>query len=681
MSAVAHKEIHGNIRPRDRRGPGVLGRFLPSSVRWLVIVGFGLLIVLLACITLGAAWQVRQHQADLTELEYHSNEASLLQNAEAQAGIAALLLQRYVAAGTDTDVAEINEHADKAQASLVAALAAGGPAGLDGVVSSGSTLVLEAARSAQLREQGNLTEASAVLEEIVPIFKDYRLKLEALAAQEIEQADDLRSRANDAGDLAFWLIVSSGVVGIALALAASFWIARSIIKPLGALEKTARLVSAGDLAARAPVDGPREFSHLGLVLNEMMSAIEERTADLRTANEELSEKNRDLNAARTEAATDPLTGLGNHRSFHSRLRAEVASAQASGSSLGLIIIDLDGFKDVNDSLGHLAGDQLLRDLAGSLYEVTRGAYTYRYGGDELAVLLPGADCSQAMDVADRLKQAVSRVTTPDGKQLTASLGVACYPDSAPTAEELVYRADMAMYWAKSTGKNRVTAWESSLTQDLTAVRSRYFNGRKEPVTDVVAAFCAALAAKDPDTGEHTERCSWYTAELAGELGLSEEDITTARIASLLHDIGKLTVPDEILRKPGPLTDDETERMHRHSRDGANMLTQVESLAPSVPGILHHHEHFDGSGYPDGLAGQEIPIVARILLVSDAFDTMTTGRPYSAPIPHDEAIAELRRRSGSQFDPEVVEAFVRVIARTGGFPSRRATERAASTPQA
>jgi putative nucleotidyltransferase with HDIG domain len=238
-----------------------------------------------------------------------------------------------------------------------------------------------------------------------------------------------------------------------------------------------------------------------------------------------------------------------------------------------------------------------------------------------------------------------------------------------------------MYWAKSSGKDRVTVWDSALTSELTSAPSRYINGRKEPVTDVVAAFCAALAAKDPSTGEHTERCSWYTAALATELGLSNEDVTTARLASLLHDIGKLAVPDSILRKPGSLSAEERERMHRHSVDGANMLTQVQSLARSVPGILHHHEHYDGTGYPDGLAGHEIPIVARILLVSDAFDTMTTGRPYSEPISHEEAIEELLRHSGSQFDPDVVEAFVRVIARTGGFPARRAAERAVSVPQA
>ncbi len=689
--SVVSREITSATGAGSR--PSHLGRrFLPSSVRTLVIGGFGLLVIVLALVTLGASWQVRQHQADLSELDRHSTMASLLQTAEAQASIAGLLEQRYVAAGDDvllqqndpaggkSYVQEINDAATNAQQALDTALANGGPEGLSQVTSTGAQLLQGASQAVQLRQSGDVKDASAVMEQSVPVFHGYRLQLEALTTQELDQVEQLRAQANRAGNLAFWLLVSSGAAGITLGLAASFWIARSIIKPLGLLENTARRASGGDLAARAPIDGPREFAHLGSVLNDMMGAIEERAEDLSNANRELSQRNSDLIDARNQAATDPLTGLGNHRSFQNCLREEVANAQNAGSSVGLIIIDVDGFKDVNDSLGHLAGDKLLRDLAGRLTEVTRNDNTFRYGGDELAVLLPGAVCVDATAVADRLKLAVARVIAPDERSVTASLGIACFPEAAATPEELVHRADMAMYWAKASGKNRVTVWDAAMTDELTSAPSRYTGGRKEP-TDVVGTFSAALAAKDPATAEHTERCSWYTAALAAELGLSDEDIATARLASLLHDIGKLVVPDDILRKPGPLTDDEAERMRQHPADGANMLTQVPSLARAVPGILHHHEHFDGSGYPRGLAGEGIPIVARILLVSDAFDTMTTDRPYSAAISADAAISELQRHSGTQFDPEVVTAFVRLIARTGGFPGRRAAERAVARPRA
>lgn len=652
-------------------------RFVPSSVRTLVIGGFGLLVLSLAVITIGASFQVRKHQTELNALENHSTQASLLQTAEAQAGISALLLQRYVATGDEAYVGEINDHANAAQNALEMALANGGPTeGLDVITATGATLVQGASGTAELRRQGDVGAASAVLEEIVPIFRDYRLQLEDLAARELDQVAQLRARADRAGNLAFWLLVTSGSIGIVLGISATVWVARSIFKPLASLEDTARRASEGDLMARAPETGPREFANLGSALNNMMGKIEEHTDELRRANQALTEKNRDLVDARNEAATDPLTGLGNHRSFHNRLRDEVVLAQRAGAGLGLVIIDLDGFKEINDWLGHLAGDQMLRDLALRLVQVTRNDITFRYGGDELAVLLPGASPADAIAIAERLKGAVLDLPGRDGKKLTASLGVACFPQSAATPEDLVYRADMAMYWAKATGKNRVIAWDSALGTDLATVPSRYIGGLKDQ-PDVVTALTAALTAKDPPTREHTERCSWYTAGLAAELGLSDEDIATARLASLLHDVGKLVVPDEILRKPGPLTDEETTVIRRHPVDGSNMLTQVDSLARAVPGVRCHHEHFDGSGYPDGLAGERIPIVARILLVADAYDTMVTGRPYSVAISPEDAIAELQRESGKQFDPDVVAAFVRLMAHTGGVPEeRRSRERVA-----
>jgi diguanylate cyclase (GGDEF)-like protein/putative nucleotidyltransferase with HDIG domain len=679
MSAVAHQEIGGKARSGVGRSRP-LGRFLPSSVRALVIGGFGLLIATLAGVTIGASWQVRQHESDLSQLERHSTEASYLQTAEAQAAISAEMLQRYVYAGDTSYIPEINQHAAAAQNAMDEALAGGGPAGLDQVVTSGAALQQGAAQATALEQNGKHAEASAVLEQLVPIFKNYRTALESMAGQELDQVVQLRARADRAGQFAFWLLVSSGVTGIALGFVASFWIGRAIMKPLAALEATAHRASEGDLTARAPTTGPREFAHLGSVLNEMMGSIEERTADLSDANRELNQKNSDLIDARNEAATDPLTGLGNHRSFQSRLREEVASAKKAGSSVSLIIIDLDGFKDVNDSLGHLAGDQLLRDLAAALTAVTRDDNTFRYGGDELAVLLPGVVSVDAIAVAGRLKETVARVGVLGGQRVTASLGVACFPQTAKTPEELVHRADTAMYCAKAAGKNRVTVWDTSLTDDPDCGQLRYIGGRRDQ-TDVLGTISAILAAKDPPTAEHAERCSWYTAALAAELGLTDDDVATARLASLLHDIGKLVVPDDILRKPGPLTDDEAERMRQHPADGANMLTQVPSLARAVPGILHHHEHFDGSGYPDGLAGKAIPIVARILLVSDAFDSMTTEGPNAKAISPDAAISELRRQGGSQFDPDVVEAFAPLISRSGGFPGRRAVERAVARSKA
>jgi len=385
--------------------------------------------------------------------------ATLLQTAEAQAAISAELLQRYVYTGDETYIGDLSDHAAAAQAALNEALARGGPQGLQDVVAAGAQLQQGATQAATLKTSGNEEQAAVVVESLVPVFHDYRLELESMTESEVARVAELRARADRAGRFAFWLLVASGTLGAILGLAVSYQIARSIIRPLASLEDTARRVSSGDLSARAPVGGPREFAHLGAVLNEMMSTVEARTSELRDANSKLVAQNHELTDARIQAAADPLTSLGNHRSFHARLRDEAERVAGMGASLGLIIIDVDSFKEVNDSRGHQAGDELLREMAGVMSAVVSRENTYRYGGDEFAVLLPGKDQDAAQAVAHRIKEALRLIHRHSLGEVTASMGVASLPESAATPEELVYRADMAMYWAKSSGKNRVSGWD------------------------------------------------------------------------------------------------------------------------------------------------------------------------------------------------------------------------------
>jgi diguanylate cyclase (GGDEF)-like protein len=194
-----------------------------------------------------------------------------------------------------------------------------------------------------------------------------------------------------------------------------------------------------------------------------MDTVEQRTEDLRLSNEELRERNRQLLEARTQAASDALTGLLNHRKFHQRIREVVADAERSGTPVGLIMLDVDNFKQVNDTLGHLKGDELLRELASMIAEVTGQDNSYRYGGDEFSVLLAGSDHEQTRHAAERLLDAVTNPTTGDA--ITISLGVAAYPEVAGNAEELIYRADMALNWAKSSGKNQVGDWHSLISRN------------------------------------------------------------------------------------------------------------------------------------------------------------------------------------------------------------------------
>lgn len=425
-------------------------RTISLSVRTRIIGGFGALVVILGAVITGAAIQQQNHKSELAQLDFHSRAAILLQTTEAQAAIAADGVQRYVYNGDTVYMSETNAAANSAQASLVEAVALGAP-GSDQLAAVGAQLVQRAAQALALRQAGDAAGASAALEALVPVFHDFQLRLENMTSAELTQVTELRASADRAGNLAFLLLVASGALGVVTGLAVSFWVARSIVGPLAQLEVTARRASEGDLSARAPDRGPRELSHLGSVLNEMMSAIEKRTEDLRQANYHLTD-------ARTQAATDPLTGLGNHRSFHKRLQDEAADAAAGGAKLGLVMMDLDGFKAVNDSLGHLAGDQLLREVASAIIGVVGDENAYRYGGDEFAVLLPKGDQLTTMTTAESLRHAFLAIDHPTAGRVTASFGVASMPESASTPEELVYRADMAMYLAKSSGKNRVAGW-------------------------------------------------------------------------------------------------------------------------------------------------------------------------------------------------------------------------------
>ena len=333
-------------------------------------IGFGIVTILLAAIVGAAAWQAQAHQAALAELEAHSRASSQLQDAEASASISGLLLQRYVIAGEEIYVQEIQENADAAQAAMAAALQGGTVRGLDDVYSTGTRLVQDAARVSELVQNGNIAQAEALMEQIVPVFREYRLQLQALASEQAALVVTAREDANATAELTLILLIASGAIGVAFIVIGGFLLSRSIIKPLSKLEDTARAVSSGDLSARAPTIGQAELAHLGLVMNDMMEAIEQDTEELRRANEELQDRHRELTDVRSQAATDQLTGLGNHRSFHKRLQEQVASAGDSGSSVGLILMDIDGFKDVNDRQGHQAGDKVLRNVAKALVDVT-----------------------------------------------------------------------------------------------------------------------------------------------------------------------------------------------------------------------------------------------------------------------------------------------------------------------
>ena len=360
------------------------------------------------------------------------------------------------------------------------------------------------------------------------------------------------------------------------------------------------------------------------------------------------------------ALTDPLTGLGNHRHFHERLERELQHANERRLPLTLCFIDVDDFKRINDRFGHPAGDRVLSQIAARLRQTGEA---FRLGGDEFALLLPGYAESAALTAASSVVERISALELDQIGPVTVSAGVAISPQHAAERDELIRLADSALYWAKEYGKNRVRGYRPDVIE--LAELKRLASGPDRAARFRAAASLArAVDARDVYTGSHSQRVAELAARTARRLGLADEEVELTRLAASLHDLGKLAIPEEILRKPGPLTEPERIVLERHPQIGFRMLESL-GVDPVADWVLHHHERWDGSGYPDGLPGERIPLGARIIFVADAYDAMISERVYRRRVSPTEAIAELDRCAGTQFDPHVVNALAKELALDAG----------------
>ncbi|MFL5915964.1 MAG: HD domain-containing phosphohydrolase [Gaiellaceae bacterium] len=350
------------------------------------------------------------------------------------------------------------------------------------------------------------------------------------------------------------------------------------------------------------------------------------------------------------ALTDPLTGLGNHRSFHERLQRELVAAEEVGTPLALCLVDFDDLKSVNDRFGHPVGDLVLGQVASRLRQ---GGESFRLGGDEFAVLLPGHDERLATAVARSIVERVAALHVEGVGEVTVSAGVATYPTHGTSRDELIRLADSALYWAKKDGKNRVRAYavESILRANLEQIADTPDRAAQYRAAESLAK---AVDERDAYTGSHSQRVGDYSARIARRMGADEPAIELTRLAGNLHDLGKLAIPEEVLRKPSTLSEAEKLMLERHPQIGFRMLESL-GVQPVAEWVLYHHERWDGAGYPNKLAGDQIPLGARIIFVADAFDAMTSDRAYRRAIPERDALAEIERCAGTQFDPEVVKA--------------------------
>jgi diguanylate cyclase (GGDEF)-like protein len=367
----------------------------------------------------------------------------------------------------------------------------------------------------------------------------------------------------------------------------------------------------------------------------------------------------DSEALLARADTDPLTGLLNHRLFHGRLNIEIDRASRHGESVGLIALDIDDFGAVNSVGGHQAGDTALVGIARATEAAVRSQdIVCRVGGDELMVILPGADLGATFATARRVVEGVRSVEIDVGHPLTVSAGVTAYPEHALDRDRLLVAADAALYWAKRHGKDRAVLYDDQVATPVTP-EQRIKELREHANLESVRALAAAVDARDPGTQDHSRNVSLLAAELARDMGLDGESVTLIGYAGQLHDVGKIGVPDSVLRKSGVLTEQERRRLREHAPLGAQIIAAA-NIAEIQPWVRHHHERWDGTGYPDGLAGEGIPLGARLLALAEAYDSLVIGRSGRKPMTPRAALQQVDLDLGAKFDPVIGERFIRMV---------------------
>lgn len=412
-------------------------------------------------------------------------------------------------------------------------------------------------------------------------------------------------------------------------------LSRMVTHPVELLVKAARSVQEGDWPS--PFRSSRN-DELGYLLN----AFDHMTAGLRSNNERLLRL----------LDVDPLTQIWNHRSFKEKLEAALVSARDNGESLSLLMVDIDAFDEFNRSHSTDAADAVLREVADVLETCVSEAVCSRHGGDQFLVLLPG---DQAEFVAESIRDSVSKRCP-----ITVSIGIAYLGPDNGRSDLLILAAGLAKDMAKQSGRNRVRTFQGFAARDLNELRQFLQGGSYA----AIKALAEAVDAKDEYTRGHSTRVAEYAQGIAETLGLDDGFVELVYTTGTLHDVGKIGVPDSILKKAEKLTDEEFEEIKKHPALGEKIVGQLPTLNDVLPGVRHHHERWDGKGYPDGLSGEEIPLLARILAVADTYDAMTSDRPYRKGMPVETAVRLLREGSGSQFDPNLVEPLVKWLSNTG-----------------
>lgn len=449
-----------------------------------------------------------------------------------------------------------------------------------------------------------------------------------------------------------WLrnLIVSGL----LALIVSLIITRALLKPVRIITDAAQRVRSGDLSVKVNLGLAPEVAQFAEAFNGMVDGLRQSTRDL-------------------------LTGLCNHRSFHEALDVEIARAERYGRDLCLLFLVIDHFKDVNETFGHPVGDCILRQVSDVIRGKVRGVdIPARYGGDEFAIILPESDSAAGAILAERIRVEIDERKffavsldemlsedfdshASETVSVTVTVGIASLPPHLRTREGLVMAADISLCRAKHLGRNCICQYESASDENCQMDPQDVYKMLHEPDAAAIRSLAAAVEAKDRYTHGHSERVTEYSLIIADAIGMGTEQVDNLKVAGLLHDLGKIGVPDAILNKSVDLTQDEWEILRSHPVVGGNILRRAPQLNAVVPAVVSHHERWDGTGYPDGLKGEEIPLLARILAIADSFDAMTSDRPYRSGMSDNEALLELLTNAGKQFDPDLVSVFISSMA--------------------
>ncbi|MCW2924776.1 MAG: diguanylate cyclase, partial [Thermoleophilia bacterium] len=455
-------------------------------------------------------------------------------------------------------------------------------------------------------------------------------------------------------------------------------IPRVLLTRLQDLRQVARRIAGGDLSARVGYLDTAEYEELGELVadvNKMARSLQSRAAENAALTTQL---NQALQFEQERASRDPLTQLRNHRYFQEALAAELYRCSRTGEMTTIAMIDLDDFKAVNDTFGHQEGDAVLMRTAAAFSSTLRPYdLPARLGGEEFGVIFPSTSPEEAKAVMDRIMEVLA-TAGPNGAVQTFSGGIASFPIHAKDQSTLYQLADSSAYAAKMNGKKHTVVFDPGKVSNV-AEDDRVNTRERDSQMKAAKMLVQTVDMLEGFGSEHSETVGRVSAKIATAMGFDDAFARQMYLCGLLHDVGKLGLEQSLVQKAGRLTPEEFEQIKRHPDLSAQIVMNA-GLGDIAAWVRHHHEHFDGTGYPLGLAGHDIPIGSRIVLAAEAFDVMTTDRPYRQAMSLLDATTELMRDAGARFDPDVVGHLVQLI-RSGevlpgggaapGAPERRA----------